>query len=74
MHSVYILWGETPYENEVPIQYEFDTPAEVEAFIYGLEQSAGWGDYTIADSAFQRYCSECREAHEVGLCLYDVEN
>ena len=46
--SVEILWGENPERDEQePMQYQFDTQAEIRAFCEGVEAGNGWLDYEI---------------------------
>lgn len=48
MPAVKILWGSQPQLNETkPVEYEFDTPEELEAFLKGVDEASGWLDYDI---------------------------
>ena len=44
-YSVWILWGEDPQEDQEPLQYEFNTQAELDAFLMGIEEGDGWFGY-----------------------------
>lgn len=50
-HTVYIVWGSesTREENSNPISYCFDTKAELDAFLLGVEEANGWMEYMIVD-------------------------
>jgi len=51
--SVWVLWGEDPQYNQCePLQYKFNTQAELDAFLLGVEQCDGWWgyDYIKGDS------------------------
>ena len=44
--SVSVLWGQlSDYLDDVPLTYCFDTKAEMEAFLHGVDESSGWMDY-----------------------------
>jgi hypothetical protein len=45
--KVTILWGEAPDDDDEPVVYEFYTQAELAAFLYGITEASGWGDYQI---------------------------
>jgi len=58
-HKVMILWGENPQANETkPIDYEFDTLEELNAFLHGIDEGNGWLDYTQIDDP-SNYCPVC---------------
>jgi len=42
--TVWILWGEDPEDK--PTQYSFKTRKELKSFLWGVEQSQGWWDYS----------------------------
>ena len=44
-YSVWILWGEDPQEDQEPLQYEFNTQGELNAFLMGIEEGDGWFGY-----------------------------
>ena len=44
---VEIRWGSQPEEGDEPCAYEFDTKAELDAFLDGVDAAAGWLDYEI---------------------------
>ena len=48
-HSITILWGECPEPGDEPVTYEFDTGAELTAFMRGIEAAEGWLGYEIID-------------------------
>jgi hypothetical protein len=43
---VRILWGAVPEDNE-PCEYDFDTRAELNAFMDGVDQASGWLEYDV---------------------------
>ena len=45
--SVSVLWGSHP--DDVPVTYYFDTQAEMEAFLHGVDESSGWMDYAAIE-------------------------
>ena len=49
-HTVKILWGSNPILDERdPIEYGFDTPEELAAFLKGVDEANGWMDYDIVE-------------------------
>jgi|APGre2960657404_1045060.scaffolds.fasta_scaffold05516_9 hypothetical protein len=46
--SLFVLWGERP---ESITRYEFDTESERGAFMLGVEQAQGWGNWTATFTA-----------------------
>jgi|SRR5580765_3943540 len=48
-HTVWIVWGESLKESE-PTRYDFDTQAELNAFLKGVDESQGWMDYAQFDN------------------------
>lgn len=51
---VTILWGEAPQQQDSPIEYGFETQAELDAFLYGMAEMDGWGGYEITDSSDEK--------------------
>jgi hypothetical protein len=49
MPTAYIIWGESPDEGATPVEYNFQTDAELEAFFLGISEAEGWMGYTICD-------------------------
>lgn len=47
-YKVTILWGQIPEDNK-PITYSFDTEKELNAFMYGVDETVGWLDYEIIE-------------------------
>lgn len=47
-HTVWIMWGHV--EKPAPHKYEFDTLAELNAFLEGVDQGNGWLDYEQFDT------------------------
>ena len=41
--TVSIVWGE--FTEYVPMSYSFKTQAELDAFLFGVEETNGWMDY-----------------------------
>lgn len=46
-YSLIIAWGT---DGDVTQTYNFNTEAERDAFLYGVEQCDGWFEYEILDS------------------------
>jgi hypothetical protein len=42
MYTLKIIWGEAPEQATTPEVYEFNTYAELEAFLWGVEEMDGW--------------------------------
>jgi hypothetical protein len=52
MYTVYIHWGSESTREETTntaCPYTFDTLAELDAFLLGVEEANGWMDYLIVD-------------------------
>ncbi|MBD9544300.1 hypothetical protein IB276_33175 [Ensifer sp. ENS04] len=49
--SVKILWGQAREEDDEPKLYEFDTQAELDAFMLGVGEMDGWMAYECVDDA-----------------------
>ena len=47
-----ILWGESPGPGDAAKTYEFETAAELSAFIQGVEEASGWMNYSFEDEGF----------------------
>jgi len=45
--SITILWGESPEPYDEPVTYTFNTDAELQAFIDGIEAGDGWMNYEV---------------------------
>ena len=64
--SVWVLWGEEPEYNQCePLQYKFNTRAELDAFLLGIEEGDGWFGYDYVEghkkpslSEFENYTGE----------------
>jgi hypothetical protein len=48
-NRVRIMWGSHPENRSDFIEYEFDTLAELNAFLLGVDESIGWLDYEQID-------------------------
>jgi hypothetical protein len=49
MYTLKIIWGEAPEQATTPEVYEFNTYAEREAFLWGVEEMNGWLGYEIVE-------------------------
>lgn len=47
--QVRILWGQIREPDQKATTYAFDTQAELDAFLYGVEQASGWLDYETVE-------------------------
>jgi hypothetical protein len=47
--GVWILWGRMPSPGEEPVRYEFDTKDQLDAFLYGVDESSGWSEYDVRE-------------------------
>lgn len=47
IHTITILWGESPEPDDKPVTYTFNTKAELQAFIDGIEACDGWMNYEV---------------------------
>ena len=48
MFTVTICWGEYPDPHNTGAKtYAFDTQAELDAFMYGIDRAIGWLDYWV---------------------------
>lgn len=45
--AITILWGECPQPEDEPVTYTFNTDAELQAFIDGIEAGDGWMNYEV---------------------------
>lgn len=52
-NSVWIAFGSP--DQTGPIPYEFETPAELNAFLFGINEGCGWLDYIQFDSREEAY-------------------
>jgi hypothetical protein len=43
--TVRVLWG----SDEIPQSYSFNTQAEVDAFLFGVDESNGWLSYEVEE-------------------------
>jgi hypothetical protein len=50
--SVTILWGECPEPGDKAKTYTFDTQAELDAFMLGVEEMDGWCGWREADPGY----------------------
>lgn len=48
-HKVTIRWGKFPEPDDKPETFEFETAAELAAFMHGVEAMSGWMEYEIVD-------------------------
>lgn len=48
--SITILWGQSPEEDDEPKTYEFDTQAELDAFLLGIAEMDGWMGWREGES------------------------
>jgi hypothetical protein len=48
-YRVRIMWGSTGIDPREPVEYEFATNEELNAFLLGVDEAAGWLDYTQID-------------------------
>tara|TARA_Y100000004_G_C8707259_1_gene324339 strand:+ start:161 stop:388 length:228 start_codon:yes stop_codon:yes gene_type:complete len=47
-HKIGIVWGENPYNSDYELeQYSFNTKAELDAFILGINAMDGWHGYHV---------------------------
>jgi hypothetical protein len=44
-YKVSILWGSSPEPGDRTITYAYETAAELEAFIDGVDEACGWMDW-----------------------------
>jgi hypothetical protein len=49
MEGVWIIWGSQPEPGTRPTRYEFETHAELDAFLDGVEAASGWMEYRVQD-------------------------
>lgn len=47
VHWIKIKWGENPDPDDEPVRYQFNTKAELDAFMHGIEETQGWFGYDI---------------------------
>jgi hypothetical protein len=57
-YRVYVGWGECPFGEAETVLYEFDSKAELDAFLWGVEQSNGWNSYECFDEPHVYDCNE----------------
>lgn len=50
---VKIIWGSESWreENPTPCEYSFDTEAELNAFMEGVDAASGYMDYEVVDDS-----------------------
>jgi hypothetical protein len=49
-YKVKIFWGTDPATNDgKPCHYSFKTEAELDAFLLGVDEAAGWLEYEIIE-------------------------
>jgi len=47
-HKISIVWGEDPSNSNYTLQkYSFKTKDELDAFMYGVDESNGWHSYNV---------------------------
>lgn len=49
MIEIKILWGSAPEPDAEPITYRFNTLAEANAFLKGVDEACGWMDYALVE-------------------------
>lgn len=49
--KVHILWGkhDEHEDDDRPVTYSFNTQAELDAFLYGVEEMDGWSQYEVIE-------------------------
>lgn len=62
MAKAYIIWGEVPEHGAEPVEYEFASEAEVNAFLLGVDEASGWLDYVDVPGPDYAYDAERGEA------------
>lgn len=50
-HWVSINWGADRQMSDDPMMYEFNSRAELEAFLDGVESANGWLDYELVNES-----------------------
>jgi len=51
-HSVTIKWGDHIPDDEKPVEtYRFDTKAELDAFMQGVEEAIGWLAHQVLEDS-----------------------
>lgn len=60
--EVWILWGSSPEIGQRPSRYAFDTHAEMNAFLEGVNEASGWLDHEQFDTyaEFEAYQREIK--------------
>ena len=48
--TVAIKWGRDTEPGDKPIHYNFATEAELDAFLWGVQEMDGWAGYTVIDN------------------------
>ena len=64
--TVWVLWGEEPeVAGNEPLKYEFNTQAELDAFLLGISEGDGWFGYDYIErdqqpslTEFENYSGE----------------
>lgn len=51
-HKVSILWGGCPEPGQKAVTYKYDTKAELQAFLDGIECADGWMGYQIVEEGY----------------------
>lgn len=54
-HRVAIMWGRELSRENAPKVYEFETLAERNAFLHGVEAAVGWQEYHIVQMEQRKY-------------------
>jgi hypothetical protein len=68
--KVWVLWGKSFHD--APKEYAFATQAELDAFLYGVEEMDGWVGYSILDGSACKHCGHESGFHEDdGACTDD---
>jgi hypothetical protein len=52
MIKLTILWGDAPEPGTVATTYTFNTQAELNAFVLGVTEGEGWGDWEEVEEGY----------------------
>lgn len=64
MPKVSILWGKTPEVGDKAVKYDFDTQAELDAFMLGVNEADGWAAFKEVDEGY--VYAECKKCSDGG--------
>ena len=70
MESITIQWGTVASrEDNPPKTYEFNTQAELDAFLLGIDEMDGWMEYEVVEDADPNNdefkCHNCSAIHDI---------